>query len=84
MKAKQRVLYTKIFPFGNEKKKKTCSNKRYLHEGEIKEGNNGKKLRHLMPYYINVINRRYTGYKVSCSNAVLGGRCCLCGVTLQH
>lgn len=65
-------------------KKKTCSNKRYLHEGKIKEGNNGKKLRHLMPYYINVINRRYTGYKVSCSNAVLGGRCCLCGVTLQH
>lgn len=67
-----------------KRKKRTCSKKRYLHGAKIKEGNNGKKLRHLTPYYINVINRRYTGYKVLRSNAALGGRCCLCGVTLQH
>lgn len=46
MKAKKRAVYTEIFPFEKEKK---CSKKRYLHEGKITEGNNGEKLRHLMP-----------------------------------
>lgn len=61
MTAEKKAAYTKEFPF---KKDKKCSNKRYLHEGKIAADNNGKELRHLMPYYINVINRRYTGYKV--------------------
>lgn len=34
MKAKQRVLYTKIFPFGNEKKKNMFEQKVFTRRGD--------------------------------------------------